>query len=93
LEQRDAKLFVCVRTKRADSTTGLFSVALSHKKKSRAIAKAVVDLARGLHLDVIAERIETEDQLEQVRKLGLWVLRFSGWQEDTFAPVNPTRGQ
>jgi diguanylate cyclase (GGDEF)-like protein len=47
-----------------------FVSALSHNKKSRAIAKAVVNLARSLHLDVIAEGIETEDQLERLRKLG-----------------------
>jgi EAL domain-containing protein (putative c-di-GMP-specific phosphodiesterase class I) len=47
-----------------------FVAALSHNKKSCVIAKAVVNLARSLQLDVVAEGVETEDQLQQLKKLG-----------------------
>lgn len=36
----------------------------------KAIAKAIVDLAKSISIDVIAEGIETEDQMHQLMKIG-----------------------
>jgi EAL domain-containing protein (putative c-di-GMP-specific phosphodiesterase class I) len=47
-----------------------FIAGLSDKKESRAIVRAVVDLARSLNITVTAEGVETDQQLEQVRLLG-----------------------
>jgi EAL domain-containing protein (putative c-di-GMP-specific phosphodiesterase class I) len=47
-----------------------FIVGLADKKESRAIVRAVSDLARNLSMDVTAEGVETDQQLEQVKLLG-----------------------
>jgi diguanylate cyclase (GGDEF)-like protein len=47
-----------------------FIAALSDKNESHAIVRAIADLARSLKLRVIAEGVETEQQLQQVRMLG-----------------------
>jgi EAL domain-containing protein (putative c-di-GMP-specific phosphodiesterase class I)/DNA-binding CsgD family transcriptional regulator len=47
-----------------------FIAALSDKKESHAIVRAITDLARSLKLRVTAEGVETEQQLQQVRLLG-----------------------
>ena len=47
-----------------------FIVGLSDKNESRAIVRAVADLARNLSMIVTAEGVETDQQLEQVRLLG-----------------------
>jgi diguanylate cyclase (GGDEF)-like protein len=47
-----------------------FITGLSDKKESRAIVRAVTDLARNLSMVVTAEGVETDQQLEQVRLLG-----------------------
>ena len=47
-----------------------FIAGLSDKKESRAIVRAVANLARDLNMGVTAEGVETEQQLEQVRILG-----------------------
>jgi diguanylate cyclase (GGDEF)-like protein len=47
-----------------------FITGLSDKKESRAIVRAVAGLARNLSMDVTAEGVETDPQLEQVRILG-----------------------
>ncbi|MDO8876420.1 MAG: EAL domain-containing protein [Pseudolabrys sp.] len=47
-----------------------FIVGLSEKVESRAVARAVVDLARTLKMQVVAEGVETNAQLEQLRRLG-----------------------
>ena len=47
-----------------------FITGLSDKKESRAVVRAVADLARNLSMDVTAEGVETDQQLEQVRILG-----------------------
>src|ERR1039457_1240200 len=47
-----------------------FITGLSDKKESRAIVRAVTDLARNLSMVITAEGVETDQQLEQVRLLG-----------------------
>jgi diguanylate cyclase (GGDEF)-like protein len=47
-----------------------FIAGLSDKNESRAIVRAVADLARNLSMIVTAEGVETDQQLEQVRLLG-----------------------
>jgi diguanylate cyclase (GGDEF)-like protein len=47
-----------------------FIAALSDKNESHAIVRAITDLARSLKLQVTAEGVETEQQLQQVRLLG-----------------------
>jgi len=47
-----------------------FIAALSDKRESHAIVRAITDLARSLKLKVTAEGVETEQQLQQVRLLG-----------------------
>jgi diguanylate cyclase (GGDEF)-like protein len=47
-----------------------FIARLSDKDKSRAIVRAVADLARNLNMIVTAEGVETDQQLEQIRILG-----------------------
>jgi len=47
-----------------------FITGLPDKTESRAIVRAIADLARNLGMRVIAEGVETAQQLEQVRKLG-----------------------
>ncbi len=47
-----------------------FITGLSDKKESRAIVRAVANLARDLKMVVTAEGVETDQQLEQVKILG-----------------------
>ena len=47
-----------------------FVADLAKDKNSRAIVRAIVDLARNLKMRVIAEGVETGRQLEQLRRLG-----------------------
>src|ERR1017187_3694476 len=47
-----------------------FIGALSDKNESHAIVRAITDLARRLKLQVTAEGVETDQQLQQVRLLG-----------------------
>ena len=47
-----------------------FITDLPTKKGSRAIIRAIIDLARSLKIRVIAEGVETPQQLEQLRRLG-----------------------
>jgi diguanylate cyclase (GGDEF)-like protein len=47
-----------------------FISGLGEKTESRAVVRAVVDLARSLKMHVVAEGVETEAQLEQLRRLG-----------------------
>jgi EAL domain-containing protein (putative c-di-GMP-specific phosphodiesterase class I) len=47
-----------------------FITGLSDKKESRAVVRAVANLARDLNMIVTAEGVETDQQLEQVRILG-----------------------
>jgi diguanylate cyclase (GGDEF)-like protein len=47
-----------------------FITDLPTKKESRAIIRAIIDLARSLKIKVIAEGVETAQQLEQLRRLG-----------------------
>src|ERR1022692_4643138 len=47
-----------------------FITGLSDTNESRAIVRAVADLARNLSMSVTAEGVETDRQLEQVRLLG-----------------------
>ena len=47
-----------------------FITGLPDKKESRAIVRAIADLARNLSMRVTAEGVETAQQLEQVRILG-----------------------
>jgi EAL domain-containing protein (putative c-di-GMP-specific phosphodiesterase class I) len=43
---------------------------ISHSRDSRAIVNAVIDLGRSLGISTTAEGVETEDQLELVRRQG-----------------------
>jgi EAL domain-containing protein (putative c-di-GMP-specific phosphodiesterase class I)/DNA-binding CsgD family transcriptional regulator len=47
-----------------------FVAALSDNHESHAIVRAIADLARSLKLQVTAEGVETDQQLQQVRLLG-----------------------
>ncbi len=47
-----------------------FVGGLAHKKSSRAIFSAVIDLATALGLPVIAEGVETDEDVEHLRALG-----------------------
>ena len=47
-----------------------FIVGLPEKNESRAIVRAIADLAANLSMRVVAEGVETEKQLEQVQLLG-----------------------
>ena len=47
-----------------------FITDLRDRNESRAIVRAIIDLARSINMRVIAEGVETIQQLEQVRKLG-----------------------
>ena len=47
-----------------------FITGLAEKNESRAIVRAIADLARNLNMQVIAEGVETVKQCEQVRILG-----------------------
>src|SRR5450631_2320568 len=47
-----------------------FITGLSDTNESRAIVRAVADLARNLYMIVTAEGVETDQQLEQIRILG-----------------------
>jgi diguanylate cyclase (GGDEF)-like protein len=47
-----------------------FITGLSDRQESRAIVRAVADLAKNLGMIVVAEGVETDQQLEQVRLLG-----------------------
>jgi EAL domain-containing protein (putative c-di-GMP-specific phosphodiesterase class I) len=49
---------------------GSFVRAMTHSSADRAIVKAVVDLARSLGKDVVAEGIETEAEFEALRQFG-----------------------
>jgi diguanylate cyclase (GGDEF)-like protein len=47
-----------------------FVTDLPTRKESRAIVRAIIDLARSLKIEVVAEGVETGQQMEQLRKLG-----------------------
>jgi diguanylate cyclase (GGDEF)-like protein len=61
-----------------------FIAGLPDKKESRAIVRAIADLARNLNMRVIAEGVETAQQLEQVRNLGC-----TDMQGYLFSPPRP----
>lgn len=46
-----------------------FVSTMCKKPKSREIVKTIANLAHGLNLDIVAEGIETRDELEQLREL------------------------
>ena len=48
----------------------LFTSQIAQTDIDKAIAKAIIDLAASVSIDVIAEGIETEDQMLQLMKLG-----------------------
>jgi EAL domain-containing protein (putative c-di-GMP-specific phosphodiesterase class I) len=47
-----------------------FVTAMDSDAEDRAIVQAIIDLARRLRLDVVAEGVETEAVLEELRTLG-----------------------
>ena len=61
-----------------------FIAGLKDKSESRAIVRAIADLARNLNMRVIAEGIETAQQLEHVRNLGC-----TDMQGYLFSPARP----
>jgi diguanylate cyclase (GGDEF)-like protein len=61
-----------------------FITDLAEKKESRAIVRAIADLARSLKMRVIAEGVETAQQLEQLRRLGC--MEIQGY---LFSPPRP----
>ncbi|MDZ7603444.1 MAG: EAL domain-containing protein, partial [Hoeflea sp.] len=50
---------------------GAFVEKIVDSKVDRAIVAAVVELARNLGFDVVAEKIETAEIVEQLRRLGV----------------------
>jgi len=62
-----------------------FIAGLAEKKESRAIVRAVIDLARSLKMQVVAEGVETNAQLEKLRTLGC-----AEMQGYLFSPPRPT---
>jgi predicted signal transduction protein with EAL and GGDEF domain len=62
----------------------IFIAGLPDKNESRAIVRAIADLARNLNMRVIAEGVETAQQLEQVRNLGC-----TDMQGYLFSPPRP----
>ena len=52
-----------------------FVTDLGAQPESRAIVRAVLSLARDLHLETIAEGVETEDQRDRLRELGCDILQ------------------
>lgn len=52
-----------------------FIYDLERNESSRHIVRSIVDLARNLHLQVVAEGVETENQLEIARELGCDILQ------------------
>jgi diguanylate cyclase (GGDEF)-like protein len=61
-----------------------FIAGLQDKSDSRAIVGAIADLARNLNMRVIAEGVETAQQLEQARNLGC-----TDMQGYLFSPARP----
>ena len=61
-----------------------FITGLPDKKESRAIVRAIADLARNLNMRVIAEGVETPEQREQVQMLGC-----TDMQGYLFSPPRP----
>ena len=61
-----------------------FIAGLPDKTESRAIVRAIADLARNLNMRVTAEGVETAQQLEQVRTLGC-----TDMQGYLFSPPRP----
>lgn len=61
-----------------------FVTQLTSESSERSIANAIVGLARDLGLDVIAEGVETESQLEAAQSIGFTVIQ--GWY---YAPASP----
>ena len=49
---------------------GSYIAGLPEKHESRIFVRAVAELARNLQMQVVAEGVETAEQLEQVRILG-----------------------
>ena len=47
-----------------------FVAKLASGKKTRAIVRAIIDLANGLNMSTIAEGVETKEQLQALRELG-----------------------
>ena len=47
-----------------------FIAGLADKSESRAVVRAIADLARDLNMRIVAEGVETTEQLEQARMLG-----------------------
>jgi diguanylate cyclase (GGDEF)-like protein len=47
-----------------------FIAGLANKKESRAVVRAIADMARNLNMRVVAEGVETAEQREQARTLG-----------------------
>ena len=48
---------------------------LENDKKDRAIAKSIIDLSYGLDLEVLAEGVETKEQLEILKDLGCQIIQ------------------
>ncbi|MDJ0769606.1 MAG: EAL domain-containing protein [Ilumatobacter sp.] len=63
-----------------------FVAELTARSAERAIARAIVDLATVLGLDVIAEGVETAEQLEQARGLGFSAVQ--GWYYSQALPLD-----
>jgi diguanylate cyclase (GGDEF)-like protein len=61
-----------------------FITGLPDKNESRAIVRAIADLARNLNMRVVAEGVETAQQLEHVRELGC-----TDMQGYLFSPPRP----
>ncbi len=62
-----------------------FVARMLHEERSRAIVDLVVRLARRLHLDVVAEGVETEEQARYLRSIGCGLAQGYLWSR----PLSP----
>ncbi len=67
-----------------------FIAGLPDRRESRAIVRAVADLARDLNIRVVAEGVETMEQKEEARKLGCTDIQ--GYFISVPLPANQIRG-
>ncbi|WP_232775020.1 MULTISPECIES: EAL domain-containing protein [unclassified Shewanella] len=73
-----------------------FLIDIATNKADQAIASSIIELARNLKLDVVAEGVETHEQLEQVFSRGCYVIQgyyfakpMSCTDLDTYMAIRP----
>lgn len=48
---------------------GSFVASTGHRAEDRGIVRTILELAAGMKMDVVAEGVETQEQLEQLREM------------------------